>query len=253
MKKQTFLTLLSALLLTTLLAACGSPPPPAPRNTDTLPAADTSAPSSTTTSGTNATGTVNIKAEVWTDNWFAFYLGETLIKEDSVPITTERSFNKETFTFQASYPLQLNFIVKDYMANNTGLEYIGTERQQMGDGGFIAQFTNADTGELIAATNADWSELVIQQAPLDTTCAKQPNPVAGTAPCTFTLLDEPGGWKTLSFDASAWAKATIYTEGQVGPKDGYYEVQWNPSAKLIWGPDLKMDNTILYRRTVTQP
>ena len=249
--KQTSLTFLSALLLTSLLAACGNPPPPAPRNTGALPAADTPAPGSTA-SGTHPGGTVNIQAEVWSDNWFAFYLGETLIQEDSVPISTERSFNKETFTFQATYPLQLNFIVKDYMANNTGLEYIGTDRQQMGDGGFIAQFTNVDTGELIATTNANWSEWVLQKAPLDTACAKQSNPVAGAAPCAFTLLDEPGGWKNPGFDASSWDKATLYTEQQVGPKEGYYEVKWSPLAKLIWGPNLKMDNILLYRMTVSQ-
>ena len=78
---------------------------------------------------------MTIKAEVWADNWFALYSGDTLIKQDSVPITTERSFNSESFTFQASYPLQLNFVVKDYKANDTGLEYIGTPKQQMGDGG----------------------------------------------------------------------------------------------------------------------
>ena len=128
----------------------------------------------------NATpGTVTIKADVWVDNWFAFYLGEQLVKEDSVSITTERSFNKESFTFEATYPLQLNFIVKDYKANDTGLEYIGTDRQQMGDGGFIAQFTDVATCEVIAVTNADWKGVVIHKAPLDITCAKEPTPSPG--------------------------------------------------------------------------
>lgn len=230
-----------------LLSACGRPPAPNRPDPAITPAVQT------TSAPSNSTGKIKIKAEVWTDNWFAFYLGETLIQEDSVSITTERSFNKEVFIFEASYPLQLNFIVKDYIKNDTGLEYIGTDRQQMGDGGFIAQFTNADTGELIAVTDSSWAGLVIHIAPLDESCAKQPNPVAGTAPCEFTKLDEPAGWKLPSFDDSAWAKATIYSEQQVGPKQGYDEISWNPAAKLIWGPDLKKDNTILYRLTVTQP
>ena len=46
-------------------------------------------------------GAVRLKAEVWADNWFAFYLGDTKVAEDSVPITTERSFNAETFVFDA--------------------------------------------------------------------------------------------------------------------------------------------------------
>lgn len=249
MKKPSLL-LLGVLLMSTLLTACGNPPPA--RANPTAVKVETTAPQATSGT-TNVSGKINIKAEVWTDNWFAFYLGETLIKEDSVSITTERSFNKETFTFEASYPLQLNFIVKDYMKNDTGLEYIGTNRQQMGDGGFIAQFTNADTGELIAVTDANWSGLVIHTAPLDETCAKEANPVAGQGPCGFTALAEPSGWKAASFDDSSWAKATVYTAQQVGPKEGYDEIHWNPAAKLIWGPDLKKDNTILYRLTVAKP
>lgn len=214
---------------------------------DCVPATAGSSPSDA------APGTVTIKADVWVDNWFAFYLGEQLVKEDSVSITTERSFNKESFTFEAKYPLQLNFIVKDYKANDTGLEYIGTDRQQMGDGGFIAQFTDVATCEVIAVTNADWKGLVIHKAPLDIACAKEANPIAGQAPCTFTALDEPASWKTPGFDQAAWSNAILYTTSQVDPKLGYNEVNWDSTAKLIWGSDLKTDNTILYRLTVSAP
>lgn len=75
--------------------------------------------------------------DAWADNWFAAYLDESLIVEDSVPITTERSFNKETAIFTGSYPLNINVILKDFKENDTGLEYIGAGNQQMGDGGFI--------------------------------------------------------------------------------------------------------------------
>ena len=214
---------------------------------DCVPATPGSSPSDATS------GSVTIKADVWVDNWFAFYLGDQLVKEDSVSITTERSFNKESFTFEATYPLQLNFIVKDYKANDTGLEYIGTDRQQMGDGGFIAQFTDVATCEVIAVTNADWKGVVIHKAPLDITCAKEANPIAGQAPCTFTALDEPAGWKAPGFDEAAWSNAILYTTSQVDPKFGYYEVKWDPTANLIWGSDLKTDNTILYRLTVSAP
>ena len=87
-----------------------------------------------------SSGSLSIRGDVWADNWFALYIGENLILEDSVPITTERSFNAETFTFSTDYPIQLNFIFKDFKENDTGLEYIGARNQQMGDGGFIAQF-----------------------------------------------------------------------------------------------------------------
>jgi len=90
-----------------------------------------------------------------------------LVIEDSVSINTERSFNSETFTFKANYPLSLNFILKDFKENDTGLEYIGSRKQQLVDGGFIAQFTNKTSGEVIAVTDSDWRCTVIHNAPLD--------------------------------------------------------------------------------------
>ena len=57
--------------------------------------------------------------EAWADNWFAAYLGDTLIAEDSVPITTERSFNAERVSFSGSYPLVLNVVLKDFKENHT--------------------------------------------------------------------------------------------------------------------------------------
>ena len=99
---------------------------------------------------------LSVHGEVWADNWFAFYLGERLIIEDSTPITTERSFNAETFVFEAEYPLQMNFIARDFKEDDTGLEYIGRRNQQMGDGGLIAQFTDLATGNAIVVTDSRW-------------------------------------------------------------------------------------------------
>ncbi|MCX6049187.1 MAG: PEBP family protein [Chloroflexi bacterium] len=198
-------------------------------------------------------GTVTLRGEAWADNWFAFYLGEQLIVEDSVPITVERSFNAETFTFKADYPLQLNFILKDFKENDTGLEYIKTSRQQMGDGGFIVQFTDTKSGQWVAVSDASWKCTVIQQAPLDKACAKVAEPVAGEGACGFSALAEPIGWKRADFDDSRWDNATVYSAAEVGPKDGYDVIQWQPAAKLIWGDDLQTDNTILCRALVTAP
>ena len=208
--------------------------------------------SETAAQGSAAT-TVSIKAEVWGDNWFAIYNGDTLIGEDSVPITTERSFNSETFTFEASYPLHLNIVAKDYKADDTGLEYIGTSRQQMGDGGPIAQFTDTATGKVIAVTDENAKVLVIHKAPLDSACAQEASPVAGQAPCTFTASAEPTGWKAPTFDDSAWSKASVFTAAQVSPKEGYEDITWNTAAQFIWGSDLLMDNTVLVRMTVAAP
>lgn len=239
--------LLAALVILSSLAACRTTQqPPTPQHI-ILP------PLSTAAGSSSASTPIKIKAEVWADNWFAFYLGTQLVKEDSVSIQTERSFNAEVFTFDATYPLQLNFIAKDYIQNDTGLEYIGTNRQQMGDGGFIAQFTDANSGKLIAATDTAWACTVIHEAPLDKACATQTNPIAGQGPCGFKSLPEPAHWKEVGFDASAWPKAIAYTKEQVGAKEGYDLIQWQAAAKLIWGPDLQTNNTLLCRLTVQNP
>ncbi|MCP4404023.1 MAG: PEBP family protein [bacterium] len=205
-------------------------------------------------SATSATsGSVTIKAEAWADNWFAFYLGDTLVLEDSVPIATERSFNAEVFTFQADYPMMLNLVLKDFKENDSGLEYIGTRKQQMGDGGFIAQFTDTSTGEVVAATDTEWKCLLIHEAPLNKSCANEAKPVAGRAPCDFIALDDPGGWKALDFDDSSWKNATEYAAAQVKPKDGYDRISWDRKAKLIWGSDLETHNTILCRLKLEKP
>ena len=198
-------------------------------------------------------GTGRFKAEVWGDNWFAVYLGDELIKEDSVPITTERSFNAETFRFDAEYPLQINIVAKDFKENDTGLEYIGTRRQQMGDGGIIAQITDMETGKVIAVTNRDWKVLVTHKAPLDGDCAELSDPVAGEGPCGFESVPEPENWKSPEFRDADWAPATEHSARAVRPKGGYDRIKWDTSARIVWSADLEKDNTVLLRYTVPAP
>ncbi len=240
------------------------PPTPPPGPTLPDPAApDPTSPGSEASSPTAAEPAVSeavesgpattFKLEAWADNWFAAYLGEELIVEDSVPITTERSFNAETATFEAGYPLLLNFILKDFKENDTGLEYIGRDNQQMGDGGFIMQLTDMATGQVVAVSDGTWKCTVIHEAPLDKSCERESNPVAGTPPCDFVDLGEPAGWKSPDYDDSGWPAATVHSASEVRPKDGYDQIGWDASAELIWGPDLETNNTILCRVTVDAP
>ena len=108
-------------------------------------------------------------ADVWADNWFELRINGTQVAEDSVPITTERSFNAESFSFTAERPFVLGLVAKDFKENDTGLEYIGSRRQQMGDGGVILQIRDA-SGATVAVSNADWQCHVIHTAPLDKSC-----------------------------------------------------------------------------------
>jgi hypothetical protein len=167
--------------------------------------------------------------------------------EDIVPITTERSFNAQCVTFQATYPFTLGLVSKDFVENESGLEYIGESNQQMGDGGVILQVTDS-SGAVVAATSSDWRGLSIFRAPLNTDCESSSDPLAD---CESEILPEPAGWAEPGFDDSGWSPATEYTEAEVQAKDGYTQVTWDATAKLIWADDLNVDNTILWRYTVT--
>ncbi len=192
----------------------------------------------------------DITVDIWVDNWFTVYANGSVVMEDPVSITTERSFNAETATFTVDLPAVIAIEAKDFKENDTGLEYIGTNRQQVGDGGMIAQFVDATTGELIAGTDAETKCLVVQFAPVGLSCADEANPVAGEGACAFEETDIPDDWTAVDFDDSDWPAATIHTASDVGPKDGYDEISWNSSAELVWGENLKQDNTLLCRLVI---
>ncbi len=239
---------LAGLLLVTGLFASSCSSATTAQGTGVSPSASAQAPtggSTTTDLSGSATG---FQIEVWADNWSAVYVDGVKIGEDSVPITTERSFNAETYTFDAQIPFTVSVKAMDFKQTESGIEYIGQPNQQMGDGGIIAQITELSTGKVVAATDADWKSLVVQQAPLNTDCADDPDP---DATCEVATVDIPTDWTSPSFDDSGWVPATEWSAAAVGPKDGYEQITWDPAARLVWGTDLKVDNTILLRATVS--
>lgn len=206
-------------------------------------------------------GASAFRLEAWADNWFAAYAGNVPIGEDRVPITQTKSFNAETFTFAATYPFDLNLVVKDYVQldylnGDTGLEYINHVggAQQMGDGGFILQLTDTDSNKLAAVSGTAMKCLVVHKAPANRNCASQPNPTTAASSCGLpTILAEPANWKNTGFDTTGWITPTTYSTAQVGVKEGYFDIAWQPSARLIWGSDLQTDNTLLCKLTVARP
>ena len=232
------------MMLATLLHGCSG----AGTDPTSSTSGDTGGTSSST--GSSSGGTGQFKLEAWADNWFSMSIGDKLVVEDSVPITTERSFNSETALFDADYPMTLSFVLKDFKQDDTGLEYIGTDKQQIGDGGFIAQITDTKTGSVVAVSSAAWKCKVIHKAPTNPACEKDPDP---EATCLSEIADEPSGWRNAGYDVSAWASATEYTAAAVGPKEGYNDITWNLAAKLIWTSDLKLDNTLLCKVTIESP
>lgn len=187
--------------------------------------------------------------DVWADNWFELRVDGVQVAEDSVPITTERSFNAENLSFTAEPPFVIGLVAKDFIENDTGLEYIGTSRQQMGDGGVILQMSNS-AGETVAVSDRSWKCLVIHIAPLDKSCESVSDPVAGEGACGFEKSEEPEGWDRAGFDATHWVQASVYSSAQVDPKGGYRDVGWDEDAQFIWGPDLETSNTVLCRYIV---
>lgn len=187
------------------------------------------------------------QGEVWADNWSSMSVDGEQVMEDSVSITTERSFNEEVFTFTATRPFVVAATLKDFKENDSGLEYIGEPNQQMGDGGYIAQISDAGSGEVVGVTSSAWRCLVTHEAPLDTGCEDSADPLTD---CSWEITDEPDGWQEPDFDDSGWDAATEWSEADVDPKDGYDLVNWDPDAKLIWTGDLETHNTVLCRFTV---
>lgn len=181
------------------------------------------------------------------DNWFALYINEELVKEDSVPFRTERSFNAESFSFTADLPVQAAVIMKDYYENDTGLEYIGNRGQQIGDGGFIAQFKNAETGDIVGVSSSNWLCHAIHQAPLNTGCERSNDP---SNECQSLITSEPSSWMSADFDDSKWKSAVVYDENAVRPKRDYRRISWDNRAQFIWTDSLAVDNVLLCRFTL---
>ncbi len=190
---------------------------------------------------------ISFQAEIWADNWFSLFINGKKVGEDSVSISTERSFNSEKIKFTASYPLTVGVIAKDFTENSSGLEYIGKPNQQIGDGGIIIQIRELATGKVIAYSSRDWKVFTVNKAPLNPECVKSSNPLTE---CKSLITSIPSTWASTTFKDTSWKNASEYSREAVGVKDGFFDFSWSPSASLIWSSDLKLDNTILLRRVI---
>lgn len=191
---------------------------------------------------------IAFQAEVWVDNWFSLYINGKKVGEDSVAYNTERSFNSTLIKFNASYPFEVGVLARDFMENESGLEYIGKPNQQIGDAGFIMQIREMKSGRLVAATNSQWKSLVVQKAPLNTSCSSSSQPLVD---CKSSTITPPALWASKTFKDGSWKSSTEFSEAEVGVKDGYSDFKWSTSSKLIWSSDLKLDNTVLFRSLVS--
>ena len=197
-----------------------------------------------------ANSSLTFQAEVWVDNWFALYINGKKVGEDSVAYNTERSFNSSLIKFTASYPFQVGVIARDFMENESGLEYIGKSNQQIGDAGFVMQIREVKSGNIVASTSSSWKTLVLQKAPTNPECVSSSQPLVD---CKRYIVPLPAGWSSRTYKDSSWGKSSEFSAQAVGVKDGYFDYQWAAASKLIWSSDLRLDNTILLRKLVLQP
>jgi phosphatidylethanolamine-binding protein (PEBP) family uncharacterized protein len=194
--------------------------------------------------------TISFQAEVWADNWFELYINGKKVGQDSVPITTEKSFNSEKIKFTATYPFTVAVLAKDYTENFSGLEYIGKSNQQIGDGGIVLQIRDLTKNTIVAATDRSWKSLVINRAPLNPECVTSSAPLTD---CKWQQSVAPTSWTSKTFNDKKWIFATEFTKEAVGVKEGYFNISWSSSAQLIWSSDLKLDNQVLLRKIITTP
>jgi phosphatidylethanolamine-binding protein (PEBP) family uncharacterized protein len=193
---------------------------------------------------------LSFQAEIWVDNWFALYVNGKKVGEDSVAFNTEKSFNSSKIAFTSTYPFEVGVLARDYIENSSGLEYIGKPNQQIGDAGFIMQIRESKSGRVVASTNSRWKSFVIQKAPINTDCVTASNPLTS---CQSSTQKVPSGWSAKTFKDGGWKSSSEFTEPEVGVKEGYFNFSWDPSARLIWSSDLKLDNTVLFRSLISAP
>ncbi len=171
-----------------------------------------------------------IRASVYADNWFMLYVNGQLVAVDSIAFIPHNVIEVDLLP---AYPMTIAVLAKDNADPKTGMEYANTS---IGDGGFILKFGDG------TVTDSSWRVRCYSRGPLggDTT-----NPRVETEPL-------PDDWFAVDFDDSSWPHAREYTADEIGPKQPYYDADFQGAA-FIWSDDLKLDNTVIFRRVVEAP
>lgn len=171
-----------------------------------------------------------IKANMYADNWFVLYINGELTAVDSIRFIPHNVISVDVLP---TYPMNIAVMAKDNADPNTGMEYANTN---IGDAGFILKFSDG------TITDASWKAQAFSKGPID---RDTKNPKAVHTPI-------PENWFAVDFDDSGWKQAKEYTEEQVSPKQPYFEHDFQ-GAKFIWSDDIELDNTVIFRKTITSP
>lgn len=171
-----------------------------------------------------------IKSNIYADNWFMLYINGELVAVDSIKFIPH---NVVSVDLLPSYPMTIAVMAKDNADPKTGMEYANTN---IGDGGFILKFGDG------TVTSGKWKAKKFSWGPIDRD-TKNPR---------VESLSIPENWYAVDFDDSSWGQAREYPQEQVGPKQPFFEHDFQ-GAKFIWTDDIELDNTVLFRHVVKSP
>lgn len=171
-----------------------------------------------------------IKANVYADNSFKLYINGELVAVDSIAFVPHNVVSVDVLP---AYPMTIAVMGIDNADPKTGMEYANTN---IGDGGFILKLGDG------TVTNETWKAKKFSWGPIDGDI-KDPR---------VENIPLPKDWFAIDFDDSQWPNAKEFTEEEVGPKEPFFEHDFQ-GAKFIWSDDVKLDNLVLFRTVVKSP
>ena len=171
-----------------------------------------------------------VRASVYADNWFMLYVNGQLVAVDSIAFIPH---NVTEVDLLPTYPMTIAVLAKDNADPKTGMEYANSN---IGDGGFILKFGDG------TVTDGSWRARCFSRGPIDGDTA---NPRVENEPL-------PDDWFAVGFDDSAWPVAREYSEEEIAPKQPYFDADFS-GATFIWSDDLRLDNTVVFRKVIESP
>ena len=168
-----------------------------------------------------------VRANIYADNTFSLYVNGELVAVDSISFIPHNVISVDILP---AYPMTIAVMAKDNADPKTGMEYANTS---IGDAGFILKFGDG------TVTDSSWKAKCFSHGPVN---GDTRNPRVENSPI-------PENWFAGDFDDRGWGRAREYSEADVDPKQPYFNADFT-GAKFIWTDDLKLDNTVIFRKTV---
>ncbi len=213
---------------------------------------------------------------IYCDNQFTLWVNGQKVAADPVEFTPHQAV-RIAFDWNGTSNITYAIQCEDY-ASDSGYEYIGTARPQLGDGALIAEFGDG----LGTVTSANWRVYTATFGPTDASLAAGCS-AKDLSKCIVEDLGIPVGWTEPDFDDSKWSFATPYSAAAAGwgrrptwsSEEGCCTLTSpidrsnlgcdvslseskclspraefaKSSADFIWAADLERDNRVLFRYT----